>query len=223
MRSRKPASKLLLAQWLAGILSICRGRELLSPAIAPAVGVAPAEEPDADLGHKDRIYYRLDPDVYKSITGTGNPNQITPFPADNRTLVLTNLPMSKKTVQQVNKEAPVDTFPTSEGNVQAKPYLTQYSQFSNGATGKNGFVHSTSVDPKTGRVLPEKLQGSTVDPAVLEQPPAKPGAVRAFQTYNNLPIIGTNGEPGFFLSALVGVRVATPFFGSGFNFCVGAP
>lgn len=222
MRRPKPASKLLLAQWLAVILSICRGRELLSPAIAPAAGAAPAEEPDADLGHKDRIYYRLDPDVYKSITGTGNPNKIAPFPSDSRTIVLANMPMSKKTVQQVNNEAPVDTFPTSEGPVQARPHLTQYSQFSNGATGKNGFVHSMSVDPKTGRVLPEKIQGSTVDPAILEQQPAKPGAVKAYQA-NNLPIIGTNGEPGFFLSALVGVRVATPFFGSGFNFCVGTP
>lgn len=211
----------VIAVHLLGVfLASCKARVVLSPSSAPVSLAAPTLEPDADLGHKDSIYYRLDPDVYKSLTGTGNPSKLAPFPNDNNTVVLSNLPMSRKTVEEVNKAAPVDTIPTDKGPVKAKPFVTQYSQFSNGAVAKNGFVHSMSVDGKTGRKLPDKIQGNTVNPGILEERPARPGEVSA--KANSLPIIGSNGQSGFFVSTLVGVRVATPFFGSGFNFCVGA-
>jgi hypothetical protein len=217
MRVRKWLGSVQLAQLLGIFIAKCIARDLLSPASAPVSSAAPIIDNDAELGHKDPIYYRLDPDVYKSITGTGNPSKMTAFPSDNNTVVLSNLPMTKKTVEQVNKAAPVDTFPTAEGPVKGKPFLTQYSQFSNGAVGKNGYVHSMSVDPTTGRKLPDKIQGTAINPEIQ---PAKPGAVSA--KANSLPIIGPNGQPGFFLDTVVGVRIATPFFGSGFNFCVGA-
>eukprot|EP00884_Botryococcus_braunii_P013910 jgi/Botrbrau1/2251/Bobra.101_2s0076.1 len=208
---------ILLAHFLGVFLGRCMAR-VLSPASAPVSLLAPSEDPDAELGHKDSIYYRLDPNVYKSLTGTGNPSKMTAFPDDNYTMVLSNLPMTKKTVQEVNQAAPVDNIPTDKGPVKAKPFLTQYSQFGNGEVAKNGYVHSMSVDEKTGRKIPDKIQGNAVNPAALEEHPARPGAVSA--KANSFPIIGANGQPGFFLNTLVGVRVATPFFGSGFNFCV---
>ena len=39
-----------------------------------------------------------------------------------------------------------------------------------------------------------------------------------------IPTIGDPEEAtGDYLSGIVGVRIATPFFGTGFNFCIGGP
>jgi len=155
---------------LACLLIAVTPRGLQAPEQAPVAEVPPQPaDPDADLGHKDVIYNRLDPAVYKFITGTGNPDQLTEFQPDNDTIVPVNgnLPFSKKTVKQVNAEAPVYTIPRTDGSYKARPYLTQISHGKNGVTAKDGFVQSMSVDPKRPKPL-QSVKGTGVDPSLLE-------------------------------------------------------
>jgi hypothetical protein len=203
---------------MACLVTTVTSRGLQAPEQAPVAEALPQPaDPDADLGHKDVIYNRLDPAVYKSLTGTGDPNQLSEFQPDNNTVTLSNLPSSKKTVKQVNAEAPVYTIPHGDGSYQARPHLTQVSHGKNGATAKDGFVQSMSVDPKKPKA-PKPLTGSGVNPKLLEGE-AEKGKVSSNAVDPDTVVI--NGRTGFFLNLLAGVRVATPFFGSGFNFCIG--
>ena len=52
--------------------------------------------------------------------------------------------------------------------------------------------------------------------------PALDGTVKSNALISELNGLGPNESTGTTLQLLAGVRVATPWFGTGFNFCVGA-
>lgn len=102
--------------------------------------------------------------------------------------------MQKRTLDQVNADAPVYTDPTT--NVAIRPVARQaVTDGSTAGASPSSTVNAKPASATVGVVNPYDVKGaSPLDKEIVS---------------------------GDFISQIVGVRIATPFFGTGFNFCVG--
>jgi hypothetical protein len=223
-------------------------RDLVNPTEPPRGGTVyhppiPLEE-NRETKHRMPFVKDADPDVFAALTASGNPNAKSGIWANASNAVVLNLPKTseKKTVEQVNKQAPIINIPTQTGIVAAKPLLRQYSQDKNGTLVKDGKVHSASVDPSETPLKPSAASSAAKVQAKSSaaSAAASKGRVQAKGLANGKsgpvksnvviePILNNpssalpTGIGSGTLALLVGVRVSTPFFGMGFNFCLGAP
>jgi hypothetical protein len=163
--------------------------------------IPPADEqllepnPDGSFPH-DRLNYKnvMSQDLIEGVTASGIPKPQQVELLVNNSVLLKPAPGSENAtipLSQVNKKAPIYKIPTANGVVKAKPVASQ-------------LVHSSS----NSRPAPDKE-----------------GEVHAMQLgFDNgvlgLPFAGSQTGFGEEKELQVGVRIATPVFGSGFNFCV---
>jgi hypothetical protein len=150
--------------------------------------------PDGSFPH-DRLNYKnvMSQDLIDGVTASGIPKAKQAEPLVNNSVLLKPAPGSENStipLSKINKNAPIYKIPTVNGVVKAKPVASQ-------------LVHSSSNS----------------------RPAAdKEGEVHAMQNFDN-GVLG-NGIAGSLTGfgeekqLQVGVRIATPVFGSGFNFCV---
>ncbi|CAK0783700.1 hypothetical protein CVIRNUC_006899 [Coccomyxa viridis] len=129
--------------------------------------------------------------------------------ADGQQVVIHPTAMQKQTVDQVNAVAP--TYQVSK-SLSIKPKLAT-------ATGLASHQGNVGKQQRTGQATSSKQQSvsSTAGTAASTTPITVGGrTVNVF-----IPTIGDPEEAtGDYLSGIVGVRIATPFFGTGFNFCI---
>ena len=108
----------------------------------------------------------------------------------------------KRTLDQVNADAPTFTDPSTQATVRpvATSLLAQEQ-------GQDASAPSTAQDTVTATAQPDS--GTQ-----------KVGVVNPYDVIGAQPL-DQNLVSGDYISQQVGVRIATPFFGTGFNFCVG--
>eukprot|EP00884_Botryococcus_braunii_P013943 jgi/Botrbrau1/2254/Bobra.101_2s0078.1 len=153
----------------------------------------------------------LPDEVMVAATASGNVNSAAQNNSGNSTIGLKFAPGSESyrpTIEEVNKNAPTYQVPTTNGTVNARPMVSQFAN-------QNSTRHAKSL---TSRSPPP--------------PSKKDGKVHSMQWFSQ--VVGTNwfddtgpvqsndslSALGQFMELIVGVRIATPIFGSGFNFCI---
>eukprot|EP00884_Botryococcus_braunii_P007486 jgi/Botrbrau1/16739/Bobra.0271s0004.1 len=99
----------------------------------------------------------------------------------------------RRSLAEVNQEAPVYKMPTSNGTVLGKPVASQ----------------RLSVSPRSSVGIKDGQDRGNRE---------KSGKVHSFQVTNTqIPVFGVGGTT---LEYLMGIRISLPFFGSGFNLCI---
>lgn len=132
----------------------------------------------------------------------------------NSTTTLKFSPGSEKyrpTVDEVNQNAPTFEVPTANGTVKARPVVTQAAKWHNKTHAGVGTLSLHSPPPPAKKEGPvHSMQWFTY---AIRQNNWQDDTQR-LQSANDISALGN------FVELLVGVRIATPIFGSGFNFCV---
>lgn len=132
----------------------------------------------------------------------------------NSTTTLKFAPGSEKyrpTIDEVNQNAPTYEVPTVNGTVKARPVVTQAAKWHNNTHAGVKTLSLQSPPPPAKKEGPvHSMQWFS---AALRTNNWQDDTQRV-QTLDDLSALGN------FVELLVGVRIATPIFGSGFNFCV---
>lgn len=120
----------------------------------------------------------------------------------------------RHTLDQVNAAAPTITDPST--HVSVRPVASSQVVGQNAAAPAGAATYSSA----TAQPAASTGAGSTVS--------AQPAASKQIGVVNPYDVVGANPLDrevitGDFISQIVGVRIATPFFGTGFNFCIGEP
>ena len=115
----------------------------------------------------------------------------------------------KRTLAQANADAPTYTDPSSQATV--KPVATSL------LAQEQGQEQDASA-PSTAQSTAQNTVTATAQPTSSTQ---QVGVVNPYDVQGAQPL-DQDLATGDFISQSVGVRIATPFFGTGFNFCIGA-
>ena len=118
----------------------------------------------------------------------------------------------RHTLDQVNANAPTITDPST--HVSVRPVASSQVVGQNAAAPAGATAGSSASS--------QQVASTGADSTVS----AQPAASTQIGVVNPYDVVGANPLDrevitGDFISQIVGVRIATPFFGTGFNFCIG--